>query len=77
MDHPDREPEVLGVARALEGAVADADVLVAHPLEPEVGVAGAELLGPGQGGGAELAVGECGEGRVDLRHAVEPIPATA
>ena len=38
------------------------------PLEAEVRVAGPQLLGPAEGGGAELAVGECGEGRIDLRH---------
>ena len=65
MDDPDREPEVLGVGRALEHAVADAEVLVADPLEAEVGVAGSELAGPVEGDVAEVAVGERGEGRVE------------
>ena len=65
MDHPDREAEVLGVAGALEHAVADAEVLVADPLEPEVGVGGAELPRPGERGVAELAVGEGGEGGIE------------
>ena len=61
LDHPDGEPEVLGVAGALQRAVADAEVLVADPLEPEVRMAGAELARPGQRGIAERAVGERGE----------------
>ena len=50
---PDGEAEVLGVGGALEHAVADAEALVADPLEPEVGVGGAELGRPGEGGVAE------------------------
>ena len=43
------KPRSSASLRRLEDAVADAEVLVADPLEAEVGVAGAELLGPGQG----------------------------
>ena len=45
MDDPDGEAEILDVADALHGTVADPDVLVAHTLEAEVGVVGAELAG--------------------------------
>ena len=65
VQHPDREPEVLAVRGALELAVADGEVLVADPLEPEVGVVDAEVPGPRQRGLGEAAVGEGGEGRVD------------
>ena len=65
VDHAHREPEVLGVARGLEDAVADAEVLVADPLEPEVGVGRAELAGPAERDVPEVAVGEGGEGRVE------------
>ena len=41
MDHPDREAEVLGCRwRPASDAVAHAEVLVADPLEAEVGVLG-------------------------------------
>ncbi len=65
VDHPDREAEVLAVLGALERAVAHGEVLVADPLEPEVGVVDAEVAGPRQRGVGEAAVGEGGEGRVD------------
>ena len=45
MDHPDREAHVLAVAGALEHAVAHAQMLVADPLEPEVGVTRPEIAG--------------------------------
>ena len=67
MDDPDGEAEVLGVAGALQDAVAHPEVLVADPLEAEVGVGDAELAGPGEGRVAERAVGEVGEGRVEDR----------
>ncbi len=74
MHHPDGEAEVLGVARALQYAVAHPEVLVAHPLEPEVGVPGTELTGAGQRGVAERAVGEVGERLVQATHDGEPTP---
>ena len=55
---PDREPEVLPVAGALEHAVAHPDVLVPHPLEAEVCVAHVEVPGPGEGRVGETPVGE-------------------
>ncbi len=58
MDDADREADVVGVHRGLQHPVAHAEVLVLDPLEAEVGVAGAQLLRPAQGDGAELAVGE-------------------
>ena len=78
VDDADREAEVLGVAGALQHAVAHAEVLVADPLEAEVRVAGAELARPLQRGVAERAVGQGGEGRVETggrgsAHAAEPI----
>ena len=75
MDDPDRESEVLAVAGTLEHTVADPQMLRADPLEPEVGVGGAELPGPGERDVAELSVGEVAEGRVEGRrgHAGEPI----
>ena len=64
MHDPDREAEVLVIRDALQDAVSDAQVLVAHPLEPEVGVAGAQLARPGEGGVGEPSIGERGEGRI-------------
>ena len=64
-DHPHREADVLGVAGALQPPVADPDVLVADPLEPEVRVADVEVLGPGERGLGHLAVGQGGERVVD------------
>ncbi len=68
MDDPDREAEVIGVESGLEHAVAHHQLLVADPLEAEVGVGCPQLLCPAEGDRAELAVGEGGEGRIDLRH---------
>ena len=65
VDHPDGEAEVLGVAGRLEHAVAGAEVLVAHPLEAEVGVGRAELGGSGQRDVTEAPVGQRGEGRIE------------
>ena len=71
---PDGEAEVLGVARGLEDAVARPEVLVPVALEPEVGVARAELLGPGQRHVTEPTVWQVAEGRVEpwRTHASEP-----
>ena len=66
VDDPHREPEVLGVGRSLEHSVAYPEVLVAHALEAEVGVAGSQLARPGQRDVAEVAEGERQEGRVEL-----------
>ena len=49
VDHPDREPDVVGVQRGLQHAVAHREVLVPDPLEAEVRVAGARAPGPGRG----------------------------
>ena len=49
VDHPDGEAEVLGVLGALEGAVANADALVADALEAEVGVGDTEVAAPVRG----------------------------
>ena len=68
VDDPNREADVVGFERGLEHAVADHEVLVAEPLEAEVRVAGTQLLRPAKGDRAEIAVGEGGEGRIDLRH---------
>ena len=75
VDDADGEAEVLGVARGLEDAVAGAEVLVAVALEPEVRVAGAQLLGAGEGHLAEPAVRQVAEGRVEpgRTHGAEPI----
>ena len=62
----DGEADVLGVRGALEPPVAHPDVLRADPLEPEVGVADVEVLGPGQRRLRHPAVGQRGERRVDL-----------
>ena len=72
--HPDREAEVLAVAGTLENTVANAEVLRANPLEPEVGVGGAELARPGERDVAELSVGEVDERGIERRagHAGEP-----
>ena len=79
VDDADGEAEVLGVARGLEDAVAGAEVLVAVALEPEVRVAGAQLLGAGEGHLAEPAVRQVAEGRVEpgRTHGVEPIGGCA
>ena len=54
VDHPDGEADVLGVASAVWSTPSRTrEVLVADPLEAEVGVVGPELLGPGQGHVAE------------------------
>ena len=73
VDHPHREADVVGVERGLEHSVADREVLVPDPLEAEVRVVGPQLLCPTKGNRAELAVGEGGEARIDLRHGSEPI----
>ncbi len=64
MEDPDGEAEVLGVAGALEDAVADPEVLVAHPLEPEVGVTGPEVGGAGQRDVRQAAVRQGSEGGI-------------
>ena len=66
MDDADREPEVLDVGGGLQDLVTRAQVLVAHALETEVGMGGAQLRGPGEGDLAEVAEGEREEGRIDL-----------
>jgi hypothetical protein len=68
VDDPHREPHVVGVQRGLQHAVADHELLVADPLEAEVGMAHPELLRAAERDGAELAVGEGEEARIDLRH---------
>ena len=75
VDHAHREAEVLTVAGPLEDAVARGEVLVADPLEAEVGMADTQLPRAGQGGVPETAVGERDEGLVELRttHDGEPI----
>ena len=77
MDHPHREADVVGVEGGLEHPVADREVLVADPLEAEVRVAGPQLLCPAEGNRAEFAVGEGGEGRIDLRHCPNLVPVRA
>ncbi len=58
MDDPHREPEILHVTDALDGAVTHPHVLVADPFEAEVGMTRAQLAGtatarrlPGRGRG--------------------------
>ena len=74
VDDPDREPEVLGVHGGLQHPVAGGEVLVADPLEAEVGVGRPELAGPAQRDLAEVSEGQGREGRVEAvsTHGSEP-----
>ncbi len=65
MDHAYGEADVLRVAGGLQHPVAGAEILVAHALEAEVGMGGAELGGSGQRDVTETSVGQRGEGRID------------
>ena len=72
-DHPDREADVLGVARRPASRPSRTrDRLGADPLEPEVGVADVEVLGPRQRGLTHPPVGKCGERAVDLLPGHDP-----
>ena len=74
VDHPDGETEVLVVGRALQHAVAQRDRLGADPLQPELGVRRAEILGALQGRVGELVSGKGKEGCIDIRHGSDPRP---
>jgi len=67
----DREAEVLALTRALESAVADPEVLVADPLEPEICVGDAVRAGAVEGDGGELTAGKRQELGVDGRHGAD------
>jgi hypothetical protein len=65
-EHADRQAELLALARRLQAGVADADVGRAGALEAELGVVGAQRLGPLERRLATRAGRQSEEARIDL-----------
>ncbi len=73
--HPDREADVLAVAGRVDPAVAQDQVLVADPLQPEVGVLGPEIAHPLQRGVRHLPHRQLEKPGIHLSHSGPSIHA--
>ena len=69
----DRQAEHLAIGGGLQRVVAERPKGLLQPLHPDLGVAAAEFLRPGQGRIAELSQGEVEKARIEVWHGGQPI----